>query len=176
MKKLVIFLVCVLIMILSTSTNCQELMNPHNLQNQTLGIKNRIQSPSIGVLWTNTKYLVSKPGYSKYYEWVDNNWQYLTNTTFTYNERGVLIEELINIMVAGDTKYKSVWIYDNYDNLIEYNVYHWINKNWEIYLSQTINITYDDYGNILEVISQILEEDIWINFWKTEYELGNEGE
>ena len=175
MKKLVIFLVCSILMILSTKSNCQELINYHSIQNHPLGIKNRIQSSSKEVLWSNSKYLISKPGYIKYYEW-DNHWQYLHNSTLTYNEKGVLIEKEINIMVPGDTKYKFFWIYDNYDNLIEYTVHHWINKNWEVYLSQKIFITYDESGNILEMMSQIFEEDVWINFWETEYELGNQGE
>lgn len=176
MRKPVIFIFCTLFVLMTVNSNCQELLYYKSLQTYDFGLKNRIQNPSRGGLLTNSKYLVSKPGYTKFYEWIDNSWAHQTNSTYTYNEKGMLIEEEMNIMVPGDTKYKLFWVYDIYDNLIEYTVHHWINKNWEIYLSQKIYITYDASGNILEVMSQVFEDNVWINFWKTAYELGDQGE
>lgn len=168
MKTLIVLLLPILIVLPGLKSNCQDFRSNYSLKNHPVSLKKEDKN-------LNVKDLISKPGNSEDYTWFDY-WHHATNTVYTYNDKGVLIEELVTFASAGECMFKSVWTYDNYDNLSEYIYYSWNYDVWEIVFGARYLYTYDDSGNILEMVYQLWSIDNWVNYSKTEYTIGIQGE
>ena len=169
MKTLTVLLLQVLIVLPGLKSNCQETNNKlFNWKSHTLDLAE-------GIINTNAKDLISKPGKSEDYLWIDF-WYHTANNIYTYDDKGVLIENFRTLPESTDTIARKIWTYDNYDNLTEYLFQMRNNNVWEIFFGAKYLYTYNDAGNVLETVYQLWNTDNWENYIKTEYTIGIQGE
>ncbi len=89
--------------------------------------------------------------------------------TFTYNEAGMVIEDLFETFISGeqDVSYKALYTYDNNGNILT-EIYQyeedgtWINEERYTY-------TYDNTGRIETEIYEEFYDGAWEKYWKDIY-------
>ena len=113
---------------------------------------------------------VSRPGNSEDYYWESgsNTWFHATNTEYSYNESGQILERLTTEANSGTNLWKDVYTYDSHGEMTENTSYIWNGTEWEISYGNKYNITYDNNGNITENEYQWwdYQTNSWQNEWK----------
>ena len=118
---------------------------------------------------------ISKPGNSEDYVWNDTDWDYITDTEYSYNAKGFPTEELSTDAFSGDSVSKTTWTWDSHDNQTEFIDYYWNGTEWEISWGSKHIYTYDVNENITEEVYQYWSLDSWVNSSKYTYEYDNNG-
>jgi hypothetical protein len=128
---------------------------------------------------TPKEVLFSRPGNSEDYGWdyANETWMHLANTTYTYNASGELLEQLSTEPFAGTNVMKTTWAYDTHGNMTEMVFYYWYGSEWEITDGYKTIYTYDNNGNITEEISQYWDYSTndWMNDWRETTTYDNNG-
>ena len=123
---------------------------------------------------------LSVPGYSEDFSWDEdlNDWQHVSNTTYSYNYVGKLIEEIVQD--AETSYYLTRNTYSDDPNYISEEVsYTWIIDGW-------IPVSGDRSSNTLSgesplegypngILYQTLENEIWVNKTWEKYILNSNG-
>jgi len=166
MKKITLTVFPVLFFLSGLDSSCQDLNTNYRLGNQNKKLKNSIKKP-------DSKELVSKPGYSEDYQWL-GNWEYITNTNYTYTNSGVLLEEIETDAETGENLNKFSWVFDSYGNLIENIQYIWDQGFWIVNSGEKYNYTFDI--DTVELVHKYFDNGNWTEDWKIIYTVGPQHE
>lgn len=123
-----------------------------------------------------TKEVISRPGTSNDYWWgIYGPWVHQMSTKYSYNENGLLTEQLSMEASTGENFLKYTYEYDSYDNLILYLVSDWKLNEWKLAVGNKHSNTYNEDGNLTQSIYQSYISGEWI-FWSNKiYEYNEEG-
>lgn len=118
----------------------------------------------------------SVPGYSEDYSWDMelSSWQHVANTTYTYNEKGKVIEEIVQDAATDIYLSRISYSYDDFGNLTEEVSYNMGFDEWIVVSGDKTIYSYTN-GNISEEITQTWENGNWENKTKTYYTLNENG-
>lgn len=115
-----------------------------------------------------TENYLSVPGYSEDYSWDEdlNDWQHVSNTTYTYNNAGKLTEEIAQ---DSETNYylTRITYSDDPNYIFEEVAYTWIIDGWISVNGERASRTlsaespFEGYNN--GILYQTLENEVWIN-------------
>ena len=122
-----------------------------------------------------SKETISKPGNSEDYLWNETDWEYTTNTEYSYNTKGFLTERLQTHTTSGENSSKTTWAYDSHENQTEHVDSHWNGTEWEISWGYKDIDTDEANGNITENVTQYWEEGNWTDGFKDIYNYDNNG-
>ena len=116
---------------------------------------------------------LSVPGNSEDYVWDEelNDWQHISNTTYTYNNAGRLTDELLEEPETQMNISRISYAYDLSGNItvteeFEYNME--INQWFPVSGEQWVN-TLTAESQINGVIQQTIENGVWVNKTRSEY-------
>jgi hypothetical protein len=127
----------------------------------------------------SSKGQISRPGNSEDYFWEQgsNVWYHSSNSVYSYNETGQLLEQLTTEPMLGTNMSKETMAYDTHGNMTEYISYYWIENAWEISWGNKRVYTYDNNGNITEEIYQWWDylSSSWVNESKNVNAYDNNG-
>ncbi|MFA5330190.1 MAG: T9SS type A sorting domain-containing protein [Prolixibacteraceae bacterium] len=120
----------------------------------------------------------SRPGISKDYSWSDegNSWIHSTNTTYSYNATGELLEEIAQDANTDDYLTRNSTEYDEHGNLTAEVSYYLNDELWTISEGNKYLYTYDGNGNVKEEIDQIWGNGAWKNDSKYVFTRNQQGE
>lgn len=115
----------------------------------------------------------SVPGYSENYSWNTNlnDWQHISNTTYTYDQVGRIIEEIEKEAQTDIYLSRNSYAYDYFGNVTKDVAYIMGIEGWMPVKGQKSEYLYNMNGEITGVIEQIVESGVWVNKTKTEYTL-----
>jgi YD repeat-containing protein len=119
---------------------------------------------------------ISVPGYSEDFTWDQQAdiWQHTTNTTYTYDEVGRLLEEIVLEAVTDIYLTRNSYSYDNYGNVTEEISYTMGNEEWIVTSGEITTYTYTE-GNVSAEVTQTWENGSWTNSVKVVYSLNTNG-
>lgn len=118
----------------------------------------------------------SVPGYSEDYSWdmMSSSWQHVSNTTYSYDYDGNLVEEIIQDAETDIYLSRNSYAYDM-GNLMEEVSYIMGTDEWVAISGERSVYTISVEGFINGVIEQTLENGEWINTTRLEYILNSSG-
>lgn len=172
-----------IIFVFAISAHAKQLISENGKQQL---FKSRNASLSIGNKSSEFKHLLntenqlSVPGNSEDYSWDGdlNDWQHVSNTTYTYNNAGKLTEEISRD--AETNYYLSRNTYsDNPNYILEEVSYTWIIDGWIPLSGERSSNTlsgespFEGYNN--GILYQTLENEIWVNKTWIKYILNSYG-
>jgi hypothetical protein len=107
---------------------------------------------------------LSVPGYSEDYSWNEelNDWQHISNTTYSYSNTGKLTEEIAQDAETNYYLSRNTYSYDLGYNLEEVS-YTWIIDEWIPVAGERSSNTISAESQINGVIEQTIENGIWVN-------------
>ena len=116
---------------------------------------------------------LSVPGISEDYSWSEelNDWKHVSNSTYTYDNSGRLVDEVLQEPETGMIISRIGYAYDlSGNNTIteelvydaDINQYHMINGEW-------IDYSINSQGQIIGYIEKVVENGEWLNKTKIEY-------
>lgn len=116
---------------------------------------------------------LSVPGNSEDYSWDEdaNGWQHVSNTTYTYNSTGKLIDEVVQEPETDMYISRVSYAYDLSGNIIvneEFIFNPGINQ-WFLTSGMMLDYTINAESQINGVIEKTWENGVWVNKTKTEY-------
>jgi hypothetical protein len=116
---------------------------------------------------------ISVPGYSEDYAWDPeaNDWQHISNTTYTYDEVGRITEEIEQEAQTDIYLSRNSYSYDFFGNVTEDVSYMRGVEEWVPLNGERSDYMINQYGAQSGVIEQIIENGVWVNKTKTEYVL-----
>ena len=114
---------------------------------------------------------ISVPGYSEDYSWNRNltDWMHDSNTTYTYDNAGRLLEEIAQESVTGIYFSRNTCSYDIHGNITEEVSYTWGNNEWVPVAGDKLVYTISAESQINGYIEQTIKEGVWVNKTRVEY-------
>lgn len=114
---------------------------------------------------------ISVPGFSEDYSWdADlNDWLHDTNTTYSYDESGRVIEEIVQEPGTDMNVSRISYAYDLSGNITEEVSYVWGNNEWAPVSGDKLVYTISAESQINGYIEQTLKDGVWVNESRVEY-------
>lgn len=112
---------------------------------------------------------LSVPGKSEDYSWNEelNDWQHVSNTTYTYNNSGKLTEEIARDAETNYYLSRNTYSYGS-GNTFEEVSYIWIIDGWiPVAGERRLNTIFE--LQLTGTVEQTLENDVWVNKTKSQY-------
>ena len=112
---------------------------------------------------------LSVPGKSEDYSWNEelNDWQHVSNTTYTYNNSGKLTEEIARDAETNYYLSRNTYSYGS-GNTFEEVSYIWIIDGWiPVAGERRLNTIFE--LQLTGTVEQTLENDVWVNKTKSVY-------
>ena len=120
-------------------------------------------------LFAQTVSTFSRPGHSMNFNFVGNNWVHISNSTFTYNTRGITTSRTYLHPVTNQNLTKQVFLFDQFDRFAGLTSHVWQNNTW-VYDGPNSNVrqlTYNAANQITEDIFQFWANGRMENHRKT---------
>ncbi len=113
----------------------------------------------------------SVPGFSEDYSWNRNliDWMHDTNTTYSYDESGRVIEEIVQEAATDMNVSRISYTYDLSGNVTEEVSYVWGNNEWVPVAGDKLVYTISAESQINGYIEQTLKNEVWVNESRVEY-------
>ena len=113
---------------------------------------------------------LSVPGKSEDYAWAGelNDWLHVSNTTYTYNNAGKLIEEIVKEAATNNYFAKNTFSYDS-DYILEEISYVWELGEWVPAAGERSAYTISAERQINGVYYQRIINEVWVNKTRIEY-------
>ena len=114
---------------------------------------------------------ISVPGFSEDYSWdADlNDWLHDTNTTYSYDVSGRVIEEIVQEPGTDMNVSRISYAYDLSGNITEEVSYAWGNNEWVPVAGDKLVYTISAESQINGYIEQTLKDGAWVNESRVEY-------
>ncbi len=112
---------------------------------------------------------ISVPGFSEDYTWDEelNNWQHVSNTTYSYNNGGELTEEIVRDAETNYYLTRNTFSYGS-GNSYEEVSYNWIIDGWIPVAGERRLNTISEF-QLTGSVEQTLENEVWVNKTKSVY-------
>lgn len=177
-RRTTLFVVLLLLVGFSVNANQQnsKINRLRFLQQQKASLLKEINSADLKRLsFANNQFSV--PGNSGDYTWdpETNSWMLTSITTYTYDETGNLLDEIVQDAESYLYLTRESQKYDNKGNITEEISYIRGDEEWIILSGVKTLYSYDDHGNLTEEIEQIWNDGIWENKSKHYYTLNGSG-
>lgn len=114
---------------------------------------------------------ISVPGFSEDYSWdADlNDWLHDTNTAYSYDESGRVIEEIVQEPGTDMNVSRISYAYDLSGNITEEVSYVWGNNEWAPVSGDKLVYTISAESQINGYIEQTIKDGVWVNESRVEY-------
>ena len=161
---------------INASQRNTEISRLHFLQLKNASLVKGVSSAQLKRLgFSNDQFSV--PGNSGDYTWdpESNSWMLTSITTYTYNETGKLLEEVVQDAETYLYLTRESQKYDHKGNITEEISYIMGDTEWMILSGEKTQYSYDDHGNLTEEIKQVWHNGAWENKSKDYYTLNGSG-